>query len=45
MQEVGGDLRIDHRGIQAPVPEQDLDDADVDLLFEQVRSETVTPMP
>ena len=38
-QQVGGDLRVDHRGVEFLVAEQRLDDADVDLLLEQVGRE------
>ena len=31
-QQVGGDLRVDHRGVEFLVAERRLDDADVDLL-------------
>ena len=44
-QQVGGDLRVDHRGVEFLVAEQRLDDADVDLLLEQVGREAVPPMP
>jgi len=43
-QKVGRDLRIDHRGIQPPVPKQNLDEADVDLLFKQMRGKAVSLM-
>src|SRR5690606_42106324 len=40
-QQVGGDLGVDHRGVEFLVAEQRLDDADVDLLLEQVGREAV----
>jgi len=43
-QQVGGDVGIDGRRLQMLVPEQDLDDADVDLLLQQVGGEGVAPM-
>jgi len=44
-QQVGGDLGVDHRGVEFLVAEQRLDDADVDLLLEQVGREAVATMP
>jgi len=41
-QDLGADLCIECRRFQLLVPEQDLDDADVDLLLEQVSGERVT---
>lgn len=35
-QGAGGDLAVQRGGIEAPVAEQDLDDADVDLLLQQM---------
>jgi hypothetical protein len=40
-QQVGGDLGVERSGLQLLVPEQDLDHADIDLLFEQVGGEAV----
>jgi len=45
VKEVGSDLGVDHRGVELLVTEQRLDDADVDLLLEQVGREAVPPMP
>ncbi len=44
-QEVGGNLGIECCRFQLLVAEQDLDHADVDFLFEQVRGEAVAPIP
>jgi hypothetical protein len=44
-QDVGGDLGIKGGRFQLLVAEQDLDQADVDLLLQQVSSEGMTPMP
>ena len=44
-QQVGGHLDIEGCRFQLLVPEQHLDDADVDLLFQQVGGETVAPVP
>jgi len=41
-QDLGADLCIECGGFQLLVPEQDLDDADVDLLLEEVSGECVT---
>src|SRR4249920_1095045 len=41
-QDLDADLGIKRRRFQLLVPEQDLDDADVDLLLEQVSGERVT---
>src|SRR5215212_9513162 len=38
---VGGDPRIERRGLELGVPEQDLDHADVDVLLQQVGREAV----
>src|SRR3954466_8923655 len=38
---VGGDTRIERRGLELGVPEQDLDHADVDVLLQQVSREAV----
>ena len=40
-QQIGGDLRIERGGLELLVAEQDLDHADIDLLFEQVGREAV----
>src|SRR4051812_18184091 len=40
-QQIGGDMDVDGRGLQPLVPEQDLNDADVDLLFQQVGGKAV----
>ena len=40
-----GDVRIDLRRLQAPVPEEQLDLADVDPAFEQVSREAVALIP
>jgi len=37
-------MGVDGRRLEVSVPEQDLDDADVDMLFKQVGREAVTPM-
>ena len=34
-------MGVDGRRFEVPVPEQDLDDEDVDMLLEQVRREAV----
>ena len=41
-QDLGADLCIKRRRFQLLVPEQDLNDADVDLLLQQVSGERVT---
>jgi hypothetical protein len=41
-QQIGGDLRVERGGLQLLVPQQHLDHADIDLLFEQVRGKAVT---
>ena len=38
-QRLGGDVGVPGRGGELLVAEQDLDDADIDVLFEQVRGE------
>ena len=38
---VGGDAGIERGGVELGVPEQYLDDADVDVLFQQMRGEAV----
>ena len=43
-QDVGGYLRIQRGGFQFLVPEQDLDHADIDFLFQQMGGETVATM-
>ena len=40
-QDLGGHVRVDRRGLELLVPEQDLDHADVDLLLQQVGGEAV----
>jgi len=42
---VGGHLRVERCGIELGVPEQNLDQADIDILFEQVRGKAVALMP
>src|SRR5919107_6369806 len=37
----GGDTGVDRGGFELGVPEQDLDDANVDVLFQQMRGEAV----
>ena len=44
-QDLGGHVRIHRGGLELLVPEQDLDDADIDLLLEQVRGKTVPFIP
>ena len=44
-QDLGGHVRIHRGGFELLVPEQDLDEADIDLLLEQVRGEAVAPIP
>ena len=41
MDRAGGDLGIERGRLELAVPEQHLDDADVDVLLEQVGGETV----
>jgi hypothetical protein len=41
VQDLGGDLGVEGGGIELLVAEQNLDDADVHLLFQQVGGETV----
>src|SRR5215472_14516035 len=41
-QQIGGDLGIERCRLQLLVPEQYLNDADIDLLFEQVGGEAVS---
>ena len=43
-QQVGRHLGIEGGGVQFLVPEQHLDDADIDLLFEQVGRKAMPPM-
>ena len=43
-QDLGGDVRVDRRGLQPLVAEQHLDHPDVDLLLEQVGGKAVAPM-
>jgi hypothetical protein len=38
---LGGNTGIERGGVELGVPEQDLDDADVDILLQQVRGEAV----
>lgn len=40
-QHLGGDMGVACRGFKPLVPEQDLDDPDVELLFQQVGGEAV----
>lgn len=40
-QDVGGDLRIERRGIEPFVAKQNLDDTDIDLLLKQMGCEAV----
>ena len=42
---VNGDARIKRGRFQLGVSEQDLDDPDIDVLFEQMRGEAVTLIP
>ena len=44
-QRLGCHLGIQRGGIEPLVPEQHLDDANIDLLFQQVRGETVATIP
>src|SRR5687768_17850570 len=37
----GGDTGVERGGLELGVPEQDLDDADVDVLFQQMRGEAM----
>src|SRR3954464_11150155 len=37
----GGDAGVERGGLELRLPEQDLDDADVDVLFQQMRGEAV----
>ena len=41
-QDIGGHLDVVRRGVQALVPQQDLDHANVDLLFQQVGGKAVS---
>ena len=41
MDRARGDLGVERGRLELAVPEQDLDDADVDVLFEQVRRKTM----
>lgn len=44
-QDIGGNLDVVRRGVQALVSQQNLDDADIDLLFQQVGGKRVAPIP
>ena len=44
-QQIGGHVRVNAGRLQLGVAEQDLDHADVDLLFQQVRGEGMAPIP
>src|ERR1700722_1208839 len=39
---LGGDARVERRAVELGVPEQHLDDADIDVLFQQMGSEAVS---
>ena len=41
---LGRDARIERGRIELAVPQQDLDDADVDILLQQMGGEAVAPM-
>ena len=41
---LGGNARIKRGGVQLGVAEQNLDDANIDILFEQVGGEGMAPM-
>ena len=43
-QDIGLDLGIQRGGLELLVSQQNLDHADIDLLFQQMRGETMAPM-